>query len=94
MRHGEKVLTVNGFINIESIKVGDLIVSPTNSIETVLGVYPQGVVDIYRVTFQDGRTIDCCGEHLWKYHLAGRGNKESKVTNTVYLKEIVDKRAE
>jgi predicted phage terminase large subunit-like protein len=91
LRHGEKVLTVNGFINIESIKVGDLIVSPTNSIETVLGVYPQGVVDIYRVTFQDGRTIDCCGEHLWKYHLAGRGNRESKVTNTVHLKEIVDK---
>ena len=54
LRHGEKVLTPKGFVNIEDVNVGDAVITPQNSIEIVQGVYPQGVVDIYRVTFQDG----------------------------------------
>ncbi|MGW1274814.1 MFS transporter, partial [Streptomyces sp. NPDC002491] len=36
----------------------------------VLGVYPQGEKDIYRVTAQDGAWTLCCGEHLWMSHTA------------------------
>ena len=31
----------------------------------VLGVYPQGDKDVYRVTFRDGSTTECCDDHLW-----------------------------
>lgn len=35
-----------------------------------MGVYPQGFVDTYKVTFEDGRGVVCCGHHQWrvKYH--------------------------
>ena len=71
LRHGEKVLTKNGFVNIENIKIGDSVVTPKNTVETVIGVYPQGLVDIYRITFQDGSTVDTCGNHLWKWRKGG-----------------------
>lgn len=32
---------------------------------TVLGVYPQGIRELYRVTFSDGSWVDCDDEHLW-----------------------------
>lgn len=89
LRHGEKVLTPEGFINIENISVGDKVVTPENTTEKVLAVYPQGVVDIYRVKFQDGRTVDTCGEHLWQTHIAGKGRK--RVRTTLQLKKIVEK---
>jgi predicted phage terminase large subunit-like protein len=91
LRHGEKVLTVNGFVNIEDIKVGDKVITPDNTVETVTGVFPQGVVDLYRVRFQDGRIIDCCGEHLWKWHEAGDGQVNSKITNTLEMLKVTSK---
>ena len=91
LRHGEKVLTLDGFINIEDIQIGDEVITPKGKIEKVSAVWPQGYVPIFKITFQDGRTIDCCGNHLWKFHLAGKGSSNSKVYNTIQLKEIVDK---
>lgn len=67
LRHGEKVLLTSGFVNIEDVKVGDKVVTPKNTVETVTAVFPQGKVKIYRVTFHDGSTVDTCGEHLWKW---------------------------
>jgi len=81
LRHGEKVLTPVGFVSIESIQVGDRVTTPANTVETVTGVYPQGQVAIYKVTFQDGATVDCCGDHLWQYHVA-RGHGTIKVSTT------------
>ena len=76
------MLTPKGWVNIEDIRVGDSVVTPKNTIETVMGVYPQGVVDIYRVTFQDGRTVDCCGEHLWQWSRDG-GASFVETTKTI-----------
>lgn len=90
LRHGEKVLTSDGFVNIEDVKVGDKVITPKNTIEEITAVYPQGEVDIYRVTFQDGTYIDACKDHLWYYHEArGRGNR--KVASTLHLKERIEK---
>ncbi|MDR3096537.1 MAG: AAA family ATPase [Paraburkholderia sp.] len=32
------------------------------------GVYPQGERQVYRVRFSDGRSTECCDEHLWRVH--------------------------
>ena len=48
------------------IKVGDLATAPDGTTTTIIGVYPQGRKPIYRITFEDGRSTDCCDEHLWK----------------------------
>ncbi|OLT20367.1 hypothetical protein BJF78_09610 [Pseudonocardia sp. CNS-139] len=36
----------------------------------MLGVYPQGEKDVYRVTAQDGASTLACGEHLWTVRTA------------------------
>ena len=48
-----------------TLRVGDLVVGSDGEPTPVLGVYPQGEKDIYRVTAQDGASTLCCGEHLW-----------------------------
>ena len=90
LAHGEKVLTPCGFINIEDIRVGDAVLTPQNTVEYVKNVWPQGVVDLYKVTFQDGREIKTCGEHLWQFHKAGDGARGDRVRTTLQLKSICD----
>ncbi|MFG3000143.1 PhoH family protein [Streptomyces sp. NPDC048340] len=60
-----KVLTPDGWRPIGDLQVGDLVVGSNGEPTPVLGVYPQGEKDIYRVTAQDGSWTLCCGEHLW-----------------------------
>lgn len=90
LAHGEKVLTPAGFVNIENIVVGDAVITPQNTIEYVKNVWPQGVVYLYKITFQDGREIKTCGEHLWKSHRAGNGGGRDSVKTTLQLKSICD----
>lgn len=90
LRHGEKVHTPDGWINVENCFVGMQVTTPSGNIEKVLKIYPQGEVDIYRVTFQDGSFVDTCENHLWQYHEA-RGYGVSKVNTTKYLKERLEK---
>ncbi|MFI7353494.1 PhoH family protein [Streptomyces avidinii] len=60
-----KVLTPDGWRPIGDLQVGDLVVGSNGEPTPVLGVYPQGEKDIYRLTAQDGSWTLCCGEHLW-----------------------------
>ena len=48
------------------IEVGDSVISVDGTSSTVLGVFPQGIKDIYEVTFDDGSKTQCCKEHLWE----------------------------
>jgi phosphate starvation-inducible PhoH-like protein len=59
------VLTPEGFRPIGSLAVGDLVVGSNGEPTLVIGVYPQGEKDIYRVTAQDGASTLCSGDHLW-----------------------------
>ncbi len=59
------VLTPDGFRPIGGLSVGDLVVGSNGEPVPVIGVYPQGHKDIYRVTAQDGASTRCCGDHLW-----------------------------
>ncbi len=59
------VLTPDGFRPIGSLAVGDLVIGSSGEPTPVLGVYPQGEKDIFRVTTQDGATTLCSGDHLW-----------------------------
>ena len=45
--------------------VGDYVFARDGSPTKVLGVFPQGERDVYRVTFGDGRTLDVSDNHLW-----------------------------
>jgi phosphate starvation-inducible protein PhoH and related proteins len=59
------VLTPDGFRPIGELSVGDLVIGSNGEPTPVIGVYPQGERDIYRVTAQDGASTLCSGDHLW-----------------------------
>src|SRR5205085_213289 len=63
-----KVLTESGWKTMGEIEVGDDLASIDGRPSTVIGVYSQGVKQIYKVTFSDGRATECCDEHLWRVH--------------------------
>jgi phosphate starvation-inducible protein PhoH and related proteins len=59
------VLTPDGFRPIGELAVGDLVIGSNGEPTPVIGVYPQGEKDIYRVTAQDGASTLASGDHLW-----------------------------
>lgn len=66
----ELIYTPYGPKRIGFADIGDIIYGDDGKLTTIVGVYPQGFVDMYKVTFEDGRSIVCCGQHQWKvkYH--------------------------
>lgn len=66
----ELIYTPYGPKKIGFADIGDIIYGDDGKLTTIVGVYPQGFVDVYKVTFEDGRSIVCCGQHQWKvkYH--------------------------
>ncbi len=59
------VLTPDGFRPIGSLAIGDLVIASSGEPTPVIGVFPQGEKDIYRVTTQDGASTLASGDHLW-----------------------------
>lgn len=66
----ELIYTPYGPKKIGFADIGDIIYGDDGKLTTIVGVYPQGFVDMYKVTFEDGRSIVCCSQHQWKvkYH--------------------------
>lgn len=60
-----KILTPTGWELMGNIAPGDMVIAQDGSPTPVLGVYPQGERDIYRVSFSDGASAECDAEHLW-----------------------------
>lgn len=65
------------YVQIKDIKVGDLVYNRLGSPVNVIGVYPQGKKDVYRVQFTDGRYLDCCKDHLFSYYTQDQKHKHT-----------------
>lgn len=76
-----KVLTTDGYKTMGEMKVGMKVVGRNGEINTVIGVFPQGIRPIYEVSLSDGSFCRCDIEHLWLVN-------ESEV---ITLKEIIDR---
>lgn len=62
---------------IGNIVVGDKIYDDKGNLVKVVGVYPQGKVTTYRVVFEDGRNVICCGNHQWRVNHGGKWHVRS-----------------
>ena len=72
--------------------VGDYVFARDGSPTKVLGVFPQGERDVYRVTFGDGRTLDVSDNHLWAVYPNRRSREEGPTiysTKTLMNKGLV-----
>lgn len=62
---------------IGNIVVGDKIYDDKGNLVEVVGAYPQGKVTTYRVVFEDGRNVICCGNHQWRVNHGGKWHVRS-----------------
>lgn len=86
LRHGQRVLTPDGWARIEDLSPGDQVIGSDGAPTKVEGVWPQGRGDVYRVTFSDGATVDCDAAHRWTVRsLAGRETDTWRTFTTAEL---------
>jgi replicative DNA helicase len=66
-----RVRTTTGWKRMGDLRLGDELASVDGCRSRVSGIYPQGVRQIFRVTFSDGRAAECTADHLWLVHYRG-----------------------
>jgi hypothetical protein len=81
-----KVFTPYGRKRIGDLKIGDEVIGSDGKKCNVQGVYPQGIKDLYRVTFNDGVSVLVCKEHLFSVRARSFGHNTKNSRNK---KEIV-----
>ncbi len=84
-----KVLTPSGWKRMGDLRLGDALVSVDGKPSRVAGIYPQGTKEIFRVTFSDGRTTECCAEHLWRVWY--RTWPEPRIVDTNKLRSMLNR---
>jgi hypothetical protein len=78
--------TPTGRKRIGDIKVGDKVIGSDGQSINVVGVYPQGIKKLYKITFSDGHSIKVCEDHLWNVKLNGG----TKGYMTLSIKDLLD----
>lgn len=64
----ELALSDKGYVALKDIKIGDTLLDVYGNNQSVLGVYPQGVMDMYRLSTVDGASVLCSLDHLWEVY--------------------------
>lgn len=80
-----KILTPYGWKTMGDLEVGSVISTPDGDFSTVIGVYPQGVQDIYRITFDDKSSTTATLDHLWFVN-----SRRAKFGEILTTKELID----
>lgn len=75
---GDSVLTPTGWRQYRDLVVGDQVIGSNGTPTQILGVYPQGVVPVSKVTFSDRSSIVVGDDHLW----AVQSRKQIKIGST------------
>lgn len=89
-----KIKIPDGWTTMGEIKEGDIVECPDGTNSKVVGIFPQGDKDIYKVTFVDGRTAECCDEHLWEVYgpFAGKGKpRQAVVKDLKWIQNKIEK---
>ena len=60
-----KILTPIGWMRMGDIEAGTKVIGSDGKPHQVLAVYPQGIKPIWRITTDDGSSVEACAEHLW-----------------------------
>lgn len=96
LRTCSKVATPTGWTTMGEVKVGDYVMGGNGQPTKVLGVYPQGEKDFYRVTFTGGSSVECCEDHLWEVQTysdrvgTGRGHQGPTMHRVMSLRSLVE----
>jgi len=87
---GARVMTLDGWRTIGELAVGDLVTGSDGWPTRVLGVFPQGEKDVFRVAMSDGASTLCCGEHLWSVRTP-EDKRDGKPARVIETREMIGK---
>jgi hypothetical protein len=81
------VYTPKGTKKIGDIKIGDKVIGSDGKPHNVIGVFPQGIKETYRITFNDGFSILSGDEHLWSVSSPnyGKNRKNERIKKSLVL---------
>lgn len=82
------VYTPTGPVKMGSVEVGDQVCTPDGGWSRITEIFPQGVKQVYKVTFSDGSTARCGLEHLWK--VRRNDNRIQEGWQVLSLQEILE----
>ena len=60
------VMTPKGFRTMGEIETGDFVIGSNGKPVKVIATVEHGVRSVYKVSFNDGTSTECDGEHLWQ----------------------------
>jgi replicative DNA helicase len=85
-----RILARQGWKRFGDVRVGEYLASEDGRLSVVRGVFPQGAKQVYQVTFADGRSTECCAEHLWTVMF--RQWKKPRTLSTQKLIEMLSRK--
>ena len=88
------VLTVDGWKKMRDIEEGDQVIGADGKPAEVLGVFPQGIKEMYRVVFDDDTEVKCSGDHMWTVQTNSdrqvyKGKTKERVVKTTDMLEDI-----
>lgn len=81
------IVTPTGFVKFGELDINDEIIGVDGKPHLVTNIYPQGLLDTYRVTFSDSTSAECCEDHLWRV-LSAKDRNRKRNGKVLPLKEI------
>ena len=78
-----------GYITMGELKIGDFVYGEDGQPVRVIGIYNQGLKEVFKVTFADGSSVLCNDEHLWDVRSRAQHYVDSPYV-TMTTREIID----
>lgn len=72
LKNNQRVVTPTGYKPIGELKIGDKVAGTDGLFYPVIGVFPQGVKDLYELTFSDKSKVIASGDHIWTMRRADK----------------------
>lgn len=80
-----------GWCRMGDIKVGDIVTAWDGTPTRVIGVFPQGRVETFKVTFVDGRSTIVTEDHLWQiFYVNTTPARRWRVVNTKEIARLLN----
>lgn len=85
-----KILTPTGWVQMGNIKLNDVVITPSGDYANVVGIFPQGMKDVYEIEFHDGSKTRCGYQHLWKVKKPKKPWRADTTDAIISTKDIID----
>jgi hypothetical protein len=96
--HSAQIYTPTGYTTMGKVFIGDEILTPDGKSAKVIDKFPQGIKDIYKITFDDGSFAESGIDHLWTVDIRNKwvdttyGGTLKVQRQTLTLREIIEYR--